>query len=113
MTASEAAKRLLSLAGKATKGPWVSTVGSVLSDRSQVCGMPMTDWGVRDSWFISETRTLAPKIAEALLVCLEHTNILKDQVMELEQQVEDLEIENAALKDDIKKLRERIEELEH
>lgn len=87
MNAEQSARRLLELAGKATSGPWY--YGSVTYDNHPPVAMVSTDLGMINplnhdhhicgmdakkmdtAEFIAESRTLAPKIAEALLVAMQ------------------------------------------
>lgn len=107
MNAEQSARRLLELAGKATSGPWY--YGSVTYDNHPPVAMVSTDLGMINplnhdhhicgmdakkmdtAEFIAESRTLAPKIAEALLVALEALETIVVDVARL--QVENPEAE--------------------
>lgn len=88
MTAEQAAKRVIELSQKATSGPWMvhhvpdSIYGSSVLNHNGGRLFESTSYGKMrlDADFIAETRSLAPKLAEAFLIAMEHIKALKDQL---------------------------------
>lgn len=107
--AEDAAKRIIELAGKATPEPWswhmhggdflISNAES--PDRKNVMTGDLQFYNVPfDAVLIAESRTLAPKIAEALLICMEWVKRIHSY-----GEVADYEVQN--LNESIEKLFEK------